>query len=307
MSNKDKTSRLSETLEIQLLGSYIPSPLSVPIHNYICQSLKLPWKSIGTECPTIEDCVRVLHSPNLAGAVVTMPWKSAIIKHLDYMDDTARLLNACNAVYFGQNGQLCGTNVDWIGIEGALRAALAEGVASSEKILYPHNAIVIGAGGAARAAIYALVARFGIEEIYVLNRDDKEVQQLRRDCSSMNASIEHIRSLEEANELPGVAYVVGTVPDFEPKTAEEKRDKTLLASFLDRGPKGVVLDMCYHPSMTRHLKLAQQYGWQAVSGTQVVGHQAKALWRLWVDQATVERADWEGMWKCLREEAKRFD
>ena len=231
-----------------------------------------------------------------------MPWKGQIMKYLDRIDDTARMLNACNAVYLDGGGALCGTNTDWVGIEGALQKA-SDGVQLSRHTV---AGLIVGAGGAARAAVYALTKRFGVSEIYILNRDDGEVEQLLRDCGQMPASILHLKSSDQARGMRTPSFIIGTVPDFEPITLGEKAIKSILTTFLVRDrEKGVMLDMCYHPRWTRILKLAQEHGWRTVQGTQVVGHQIEALWGLWVDDERSKQLDRAGMWKALEEVVDR--
>lgn len=301
MSSDDAIVRQSQHLEIHLVGIGLGHALTPAVHNFVARSIDVPWRLIATECSTISDCVRIFRSPKQAGGVVTMPWKGEIMKYLDQLNETASTLRACNVVYFDESRRLCGSNTDWIGIEGALRAAGAEGTESKKAGV----AAVIGAGGAARAVIYTLTVRFGIREIYVLNRDDDEVAQLVQDCKKMYCQLLHVKSVEQARGLQRPSHIVGAVPDFEPTTPEELAIKAVLDFFLaGEGEKGVMLDMCYHPtSQTRNLKLAEGHGWRTLQGSQVVGHQVEALWRFWVGEERLKRLDREGMWRTLRDAA----
>ena len=306
MSQEQRKEREQQKLEIRLIGIDLAHSLSPALQNFVCHSLGLDWKFIATECPTTEDGTRVLHSSILAGGVVTMPWKAAIIPHLEGgVDDVATMLGAVNVVFFDENGKLKGSNVDWVGIEGALKQGGVE--------MQQRNgvAIVIGAGGAARAAVYALIRKFGVEVIYILNRDEEEVELLRRDCERMaklgsNIDMIHVRSVEQAGEFPTPSIVVGTVPDFEPSTDGEKAVKDILSSFLARdGDKGVLLDMCYKPRRTRHIQLAEKHGWRTVRGTAVIVHQIEALWQFWASDERLQRFDRDGLWKVMEEELER--
>ena len=247
MSNTNENTLQKQQLDIHFLGIDIAHSLSTLVHNYICQSLDFPWTFIRTECPTIEDCIRTLRSPKLTGAVITTPWKREIMRHVGKVDETAKLLNACNPAFFNVQGQLCGTNTDSIGIEGALKSvsshfSLRSGDASSE----PVAALVVDAGGAARAAVYPLTAKFGVDELYTLNRDEAEVEQLIRDCRQIEASVVHVKSVYQADQVRVPAYIVGTIPDVEPTTVEEKAVKNILIAALSRGgARRIVLDMCY--------------------------------------------------------------
>jgi len=111
-------------------------------------------------------------------------------------------------------------------------------------------ALVIGAGGASRAAVYALSADLGCNTIYVINRDVEEVNALLVDAQKHGKGkleIVHVTSVSRARELQSPFFVVGTVPDFEPKTKSEIEMRKQLEVFLDAEQKGVLLDMCFKP------------------------------------------------------------
>lgn len=287
--------------ELYLIGVGTGHSVSPPMHNYIAKSLNLPWTFHAKECFTIEECMKLLKSERCAGAAVTMPYKCTILGRLDKVDELARTLAACNTVCVGADGKLRGTNVDWCGITGSLSEGSIGLHLPSTKA-----ALVIGAGGAARAAVYALSSQMGCYEIYILNRDKQEVVDLKRDVQERYASrpsITHVQSVQQAQALPTPTYIVGTVPDFEPVKPEEKTLKTLLATFLERSDKGIMLDMCYMPRRTRHIKLSQAFGWQTIEGIRVIGHQAEHQWRAWAGDERVRTLDKKGLWECLRQSA----
>ena len=284
--------------ELYLLGIGTGHSVAPPMHNYIARSLNLPWTFHTKECLTIEECMKLLRSEICAGAAITMPYKGTILSRIDEIDELARTLAACNTVSVGADGKLRGTNVDWCGIAGAL----SEG-ATELDLLSTKAALVIGAGGAARAAVYALSSQMACHEIYILNRDKQEVLDLKRDVHERYASrpsITHVHSKQEAQALLTPTYIVGTVPDFEPITLEEKILKMLLVTFLKRTEKGIMLDMCYKPRRTRHIKLGQTFGWRTIEGIHVIGHQAEHQWRVWAGEERIRNLDKKGMWKCLR-------
>lgn len=77
-------------------------------------------------------------------------------------------------MYLAQNGQLCGTNTDWVGIYNAI-------LAQSPDHISGRTGMVHGAGGANRAAVYALWENLKCGKVYVINRDDREVADLLDD------------------------------------------------------------------------------------------------------------------------------
>jgi len=232
-----------------------------------------------------------------------MPYKQTIMQHLDGLDDLAVTLGACNNIYRAKDGKLRGTNTDWRGIKGCLLGSSDKGIGET--------AMIVGAGGAARAAVYCLFAELKCETIYIINRDEAEVADLLKDAKAYDTSkspnLIHIQSVAEAKKMPTPFYIVGTVPDFAPQTKQEIEARDIQTEFLSReGTKGVVLDMCFKPRVTRMIKLAHKYAWLTVEGTEVIGHQIPEQWRLWtLKENGIGSVDEQSSWRILRETAEK--
>ncbi|KAF5598576.1 shikimate dehydrogenase [Fusarium pseudocircinatum] len=289
---------------LHLVGIGVGHSIAPPMHNHIAQSLGLPWTFYATECATLDDLMDLARKDTTAGLVVTMPYKNAIIPRLDALDDLAATIGACNNVYrdWEDPEKLRGTNTDWRGIKGCL---LEKGDQAGVPVLNK-PALIVGAGGASRAAVYALSSYFQSSIIYVLNRDEQEVIDLTRDSQKLSPvpTIIHVKE-GEAQKLETPYYVVGTVPDFEPQTPDELAVRANLEEFLSRPEKGVLLDMCFKPRRTRMIKLAEQKGWPTVEGTHVIGYQIEEQWRLWAGEERVKKLDREGAWKVLIDTAEK--
>ncbi|KAI1367705.1 hypothetical protein F5Y08DRAFT_51121 [Xylaria arbuscula] len=288
---------------LHLVGVGVKHSIAAPMHDFISRSLGLPWTFHNTECPTLEDLMMLARSPTTAGLVVTMPYKNTVIPKLDRLDDLATMIGACNNVYRdpSDNTKLVGSNTDWIGIKGCL---LEQG----DDAMRPKAgnttvpALLVGAGGASRAAVYTLSVHLHSPIIYLLNRDDAEVADLIRDVSRIHPTpaIIHIKSVEQASTLDTPYYIVGTVPDFEPKSDSELAVAAVLEHFLARpSHSGVLLDMCFKPRRTRIIKLGQKYGWPTVEGTHVIGYQFQQQWKLWAGEEAAAKLDTDGAWKVL--------
>jgi quinate dehydrogenase len=292
---------------LYLAGIHVTHSIAPPMHNYIASALSLPWQFMNQECPTIEDVLSIFRAPTFAGGVVTMPYKKTIMPLLDELDPLATTLGACNNVYLTPDGKLRGTNTDWRGIKGCLLSR-AEDKAGEAK---GRPALIIGAGGASRAAVYALFAELECGEIYVVNRDAQEVADLLEDAkayatsaSSRQPQLIHVTSVAQAEALEAPFYVVGTVPDFEAKTEEEIKAREIVKAFLKSEEKGVLLDMCFKPRNTRILKLGRENKWAVVDGTGVIGHQIEEQWRLWAGAGVNgKKVPKEGAWKVLKKAA----
>ncbi|GKT94713.1 shikimate quinate 5-protein [Colletotrichum tofieldiae] len=270
------------------------------MHNAIANSLHLPWTFYATECPTIDDLLALARKESTAGLVVTMPYKNTIMTRLDEIDDLAKNIGACNNVYRDPQApeRLRGTNTDWLGVKGCLQ----KGGHADPVLNKP--ALIIGAGGASRAAVYALHTHFKASVIYVLNRDEEEVAHLIADSQRLSppAKIIHVKE-GDSKGLETPYYVVGTVPDLEPISASELAVRELLEDFLSRTEKGVLLDMCFKPRRTRTIRLAESLGWPAVEGTHVIGYQIEEQWKLWAGEDKLAKLDKDAAWKVLLEAA----
>jgi len=244
--------------------------------------------------------MKLFRAPDFAGGIVTMPHKRTVAPLLDHCDDLVEILGACNFVYLTPNGQLHGTNTDWVGVHDAILAHTSSHVLG-------RTAMVYGAGGASRAAVYALWTKLKCSKIYIVNRDDQELADLLDDVHQhaelYHPDILHIQSVAQAKELSAPYYIVGTVPDFEAVTTKEVEARDILTEFLGRegAEKGLILDMCYHPPMTRNLKLGEKFGWKIIQGFTVMAHQFPLQWKLWTNKAIGEEDVFkliESRYKC---------
>lgn len=287
---------------LHLVGVGVKHSIAPPMHNHIAKSLGLPWTFHSTECPTMDAVISLARSSSVAGLVVTMPYKNTVMTKLDGLDELATTIGACNNVYHDpeDNAKLIGSNTDWIGIKGCL---LEKGNEDSRPKEGNKStpALLVGAGGASRAAVYAFAAHLHCSAIYLLNRDDSEVAELIRDSKKITPipEIIHIKSVEQAARLETPYYVVGCVPDFPPKSDSELAVAAVLEHFLSRPDKGVLLDMCFKPRRTRIIKLAEELGWPTVEGTHVIGHQIEQQWKLWAGPETAARLDSKRAWDVL--------
>lgn len=217
-----------------------------------------------------------------------MPNKVTFMPLLDDLTEEARAIGAVNTVFIRLDSRgdrrYIGTNTDCVGIKETL-------LNNSHTVLddaRAQPALVIGAGGAARSAIYALWKWFKPSEIYIVNRLTSETIELIAGMllSIPSIRLRHVESVEEAQRLKPPCVCVGTIPDDKPRGTGELLAWQICETFLKkRGQvKGVVLDMCYHPACTRLLKLAEMTGWRTMYGTEVLVRVAVAQQALWLEE-----------------------
>lgn len=230
------------------------------------------------------------------GASVTMPNKVAIIPHLDELTDECRDIGACNTVFLrtitddttGSTRRiLCGTNTDVIGI----RDSFIYNVPSPATTYHSKPALVIGGGGAARSAVYALRRWLQVTTIYLVNRDAEEVTSVIRDCAARGygEDLLHVATLDQATSLPAPGAIVACVPDFAPQTPEELQARAITDDFLERGHGGAMLEMCYNPTpFTQLAAIAEDKGWQVILGTEALIWQGLEQDRYWTGKTVEE-------------------
>ena len=200
-----------------------------------------------------------------------MPNKVAIIPHLDELTPECRDVGACNTIYLrtGPAGErlYCGANTDVVGIRDSFYRNVDEAVFADRP------ALVIGGGGAARSAIYALRRFMRVREIYIVNRDDAEVDAVLEECRAkgFGEGLRRVNTVEEAQRVEAPGAVVSCVPDFAPKTEAEKRTRKIIEVILGKEEKGAVLEMCYNPSPFTQLgALSERLGWKVILGSEAM-------------------------------------
>ncbi len=154
-------------------GDPIQHSLSPAMMNAAFRRENLNSVYLPLHAKKIEDLVSCIHGIPLHGVSITMPYKEAILEHLDNCEPLCQRIGACNTVIRGQDGKLYGFNTDVAGV-----------VRPIEQRIHPKGAkiLVLGAGGAARAAVFGLKERGA--EVFILNRTPATAQKLARQAQA---------------------------------------------------------------------------------------------------------------------------
>ncbi|MCB1439185.1 MAG: shikimate dehydrogenase [Nitratireductor sp.] len=191
-----------------------------------------------------------------AGGNVTIPHKLAVMKYCDRIDDAAQQLGAVNTLWF-EDGQLVGGNTDWIGLVGNLDEQAPGWDANAG------NVVVLGAGGAARAAIYGMLQR-GMT-VQVVNRTVEKARELAA----------HFGSQVSAHGTGEIAALLGGADLLINTTSLGMKGQPPLDIDLSGLKDGaVVYDVIYVPLETALLKQAAEKGHRTVDGLGMLLHQA---------------------------------
>ncbi len=204
-----------------------------------------------------------LAAAGLRGVNVTLPHKAAALAACDSVDDNARRIGAVNTIVFGDDGAMRGSNTDAFGFLENIRqnAAWQSG----------GIAVVLGAGGAARAVCVAL-ADAGMDDIRVVNRTRKRAGQLAADLGQP-LNVQPWESRHDA--LAGAALLVNTTSLG--MTGQPPLDLDLAALPVD----AAVNDIVYAPLETELLARARARGNPAVDGLGMLLHQARPGFEAW--------------------------
>ncbi|OSS52091.1 hypothetical protein B5807_03653 [Epicoccum nigrum] len=275
-----------------LFGFPIAHSMSPLFHNTVYKELGLDWNQFFLESKDMDLFLKVRQDPKFYGASVTMPHKVAIIPHLDEITEEGREVGAVNTLFLKEDPTtgkriFCGTNTDVVGV----RDAFVYNVQDAATVYENRPAMVVGGGGAARSAVYALRKWMKASKIYLVNRDRSEVKAVIDECTArgFGDSLIDVSTVAQAEELEGVGAIVACVPDFPPKTPEENEARAVLETFLNKPHKGAILEMCYHPSpWTEIASISEKAGWQLILGTEAMIYQGLEQDRYWTGKAVSE-------------------
>jgi shikimate dehydrogenase len=199
--------------------------------------------------------------PGIAGANVTIPHKQAVVAHLDGVSAHAVSIGAVNTL-FRDGGRLLGENTDWIGFLDDLRRHGLGNLAGA-------RALVLGAGGSARAICYALV-RAGAPR--VVNRDPARAESLAASLPGVRA----LPALDQAQAL-GIDLIVNcTSAGMEPRETT-----TPWPSDLPFPAQAAVYDLVYKPATTRLMRDAFSAGLRVIGGIGMLAEQGAEAFSLW--------------------------
>ena len=247
-----------------VIGNPIAHSLSPLMHNSAFAARHVNAVMLPFLVTDLKDFLAACPEIGVKGFAITIPHKQAIIAHLDGCDPLAARIGAVNTVVVRGNGGLYGYNTDYVGVLRAL---------SSRVALAGSRVLLLGAGGAARAAAFALVEAGAI--VCVCARREAQAAALARD-----AGCESIPRRNIKGEFFD-AIVNSTPLGLRPNDATPLRAEQLNCR--------VVMDMIYRPMRTKFLQLAERRGIETVSGAEMFIAQGIAQWEIWMGERAPEK------------------
>jgi 3-dehydroquinate dehydratase/shikimate dehydrogenase len=242
-------------------GDPVSHSLSPVMMNTAFRRENLNAVYLALHAKTLTDLMACVRDIPIHGMSVTMPYKEAIIKHLDKTDAVTTKIGACNTVIRAQDGNLYGFNTDVAGVIRPLEQRMA--IAGSKFL-------VLGAGGAARAAVFGLKERGG--EVWVMNRTSIAGQKLAR-----QAHAKFIRRPQAAK----MAFdaVINATPVGMDTPGKKKPDPPLLSD--KELNTRYLFELVYSPAETPFTKMARAKGVHIIPGVEMFVHQGARQFEIW--------------------------
>ena len=237
-------------------GDPVGHSLSPVIMNAALRRENVNGVYLPLHAKTLKDLIHCVREIPLHGLSITMPYKQAILPFLDNTDAHTSKIGACNTVVRGQDGKLYGFNTDVAGILRPLEQRI-----SIEKA----KVLVLGAGGAARAAVFGLKERGA--EVWVLNRTSIKAQKLARQAKAHAIKRADLRKVAFDVMINATPVGMGNTSECLLKDAEIQAR--------------VVFDMVYDPVETRLLKVARGKGIAVIPGVEMFVQQAARQFEIW--------------------------
>ena len=268
-----------KTQLIGLIGWPISHTKSPTIHNAVIadEQKNLVYLPLPVRPDAIEDAIRGLPVLGFLGINVTVPHKEAVFPFLDEIDQAARAIGAVNTIHFlppsteDSSTKSIGYNTDWIGFRDDL---VENGVGIEGR-----DCFVFGAGGSARAVVYALLSEGGV--VYLWARRHEQALQLQREMLSLfpNSHIEAVEADNLEESLAGLTapLIVNTTPvGMVPNVG-----RSVWPAPLPFPSGSYVYDLVYNPAETALMKEAKSQGCQTQNGMGMLLRQAAHAFFIW--------------------------
>src|ERR1700728_4897561 len=229
----------------------------------------------------LSDLLTLTREVPLQGLAITMPFKTEIIKHLAKTDALSEKIGACNTVVRSQDGKLYGFNTDVAAVVRPLERRLP---------LRGAKVLVLGAGGAGRAAVFGLVEKGA--EVFIWNRTADTAKKLARQAKAKTIRREQIvKSNFDViiNTTPVGMKGVKPASLLEPKELNTR----------------LVFDLVYNPIDTPLIRMAREKGLPVITGVEMFVHQGARQFEIWTGKPAPEEAMLRVVVHALRQESAR--
>ena len=259
-------------------GNPIRSSLSPVMMNTAFRRETVNAVYLALQTSKLSDLLKLVHEIPIQGVSITMPLKEEILPHLEQTDPLSAKIGAVNTIRM-LDGKLFGFNTDVAGIVGPLEKRMS---------LRGAKVLVLGAGGAARAAVFGVRDRGA--EVFILNRTAETAQKLARQSGSKTIKKEALA--KTSFDVIINATPVGMAGNKAPQILEAKDLNTRL-----------VFDLVYNPLETPLLRLARQQSINIITGVEMFVQQGARQFEIFTGKPAPEEEMFRVVLHALRQQA----
>ena len=256
-----------------IIGYPLSHTLSPSMHNFIYQKLGIDveYKKWEISPNNLKSHIEKINNENFIGANITVPYKEKIVPLLDEVRNEAKFTGAVNTIV-KNNNKLIGYNTDVYGIEQTLDIKLKNDVIN--------NAVIFGAGGAAKAAFFVLLQR-GLNNLTIVNRTKSNALKMISKFNNVNCD-QTIITLNEKSQIKSAclsADLIINTTILGMKNSGYEDISPIDSTFIDSN--SVIFDMVYNPTKTPLIKIALERNANIIEGLNMLVYQAIKSIELW--------------------------
>jgi shikimate dehydrogenase len=241
-----------------LFGNPVGHSLSPLMHNAAYEKMKINARYCPFCVENLADAVQWIRAYDIRGVSITIPFKTAVIRYLDEVDRSSRHIGAVNTILRDDDNRLNGYNTDWIGIARDLEESLE---------IRKKTFAILGAGGAARAAVFGILQGGGIP--LIVNRTPTRGKEVAQEFGCP------FYPLSEIGKISADCLINTTPVGMAPERGKSPLQKEVLSNFR------WVMDCIYNPLKTQLLKDAEEAGCTALNGLGMFVHQGAEQIKIW--------------------------
>ena len=261
--------------------------------------LDICYQSWETKAEYLSSTINQLRLPQNLGANITVPYKETVIRLLDEVDNFASIIGAVNTIV-NRGNKLVGFNTDAYGFIQALR--------QDAKFEFKNKQVaLLGAGGAARAAGFALIQQ-EINSLAIINRTIERAETLANTLAKY-ATIEEINTKVKAlpmqssklKDIVGSCHLVVNCTTLGMRYSAQAGQSPIDADLINQN--ALIYDLVYNPSETPLLQMAKELGASTLNGLSMLVYQGAAAFEIW----TEEKAPIDIMFSVARQALNKID
>ncbi len=258
---------------IGILGYPVSQSKSPVMHNAVFTELGLNWAYVPLPVhpDQMERALKGLIALGFRGANVTIPYKETVLPFMNDLSPSAHAINAVNTISVTPDGRLLGDNTDASGF--------IEDLQENNIDVQNSTALILGAGGSARAILYGLL-QAGCHEVTLLNRSLDKAHQVVQEISASFAKTNIQTDILDETNLARFSNA-NLIINCTSLGMKANADQMPWYDHISFHKGQIVYDLIYNPNPTRFLEKAQQDGARILNGLGMLVHQGVLSFTIW--------------------------